>query len=74
MRDDFEAEDFCTVVFDEFFFTAIATDNFVRHLLRLMWFVYPRLAANRIENLIKLTEPTTAPAPGLPPDPITKVT
>ncbi len=35
MAAEFEAEDFCTVVFDEFFFTNIASDNFVRHLLRL---------------------------------------
>jgi hypothetical protein len=34
MRDEFEAEDFCTAVFDEFFFASIAHDNTVRHLLR----------------------------------------
>ncbi len=40
MRDDFESEEFCTIVFDEFFFTSISSDNFVRHLLRLLWCVY----------------------------------
>ncbi len=34
MANEFEAEDFCTVVFDEFFFTNITSDNFVRQLLR----------------------------------------
>ena len=37
MKEDFEAEDFCTAVFDEFFFTCINVDNVVRHLIRLLW-------------------------------------
>lgn len=74
MKDDFEAEDFCTVVFDEFFFTAITHDNFVRHLLRLLYFVYPKLSNTRNENLLKLTEPassgSSSSSRGLPADPI----
>jgi hypothetical protein len=62
MRDDFEAEDFCTIVFDEFFFTSINSDNVVRHLMRLLWFVHPKVSANRLDNLIKLTEPVAASA------------
>ena len=50
MRDDFEAEDFCTVVFDEFFFTLINSDNVVRHLLRLLKFVYTKVSTTRLEN------------------------
>ena len=57
MREEFEAEDFCTVIFDEFFFTSITADNFVRHLLRLLWFVHPKLSRSRLENLLKITEP-----------------
>ena len=36
MKEDFEAEDFCTAVFDEFFFTCINVDNVVRHLIRFI--------------------------------------
>lgn len=60
MRDDFEAEDFCTIIFDEFFFTLINSDNVVRHLLRLLKFVHPKVSPTRLENLMKLTEPTAA--------------
>ena len=60
MRDDFEAEDFCTVVFDEFFLTLITNDNVVRHLLRLLRFVHTKVSPTRLENLMKLTEPTAA--------------
>ena len=70
MRDDFEAEDFCTVVFDEFFLTLITNDNVVRHLLRLLKFVHTKVSPTRLENLMKLTEPTAAAssstASGLP--------
>ena len=38
---EFEAEDFCTVVFDEFFSTNVASDNIARHLLRYTSSIYP---------------------------------
>lgn len=62
MRDEFEAEDFCTAIFDEFFFASIAHDNTVRHLLRLLWFVHTKVSATRLNNLMKLTEPNSAAA------------
>ena len=60
MRDDFEAEDFCTVVFDEFFLSLINNDNIVRHLLRLLKFVHTKVSSKRLEDLMKLTEPTAS--------------
>ncbi|CAB4061650.1 COBRA1 [Lepeophtheirus salmonis] len=57
MREDFESEDFCTVVFDEFFFTNITCESYVRHLLRLLWAVYTKINATRLKNLMKLAEP-----------------
>ena len=58
MRDEFEAEDFCTTVFDEFFSASIQHENTVRNLLRLLWVVHPKVSPTRLENLIKLTEPS----------------
>ena len=58
MKEDFEAEDFCTVVFDEFFFTCINIDNVVRHLMRLLWWVHPKLPPARLDTLLKVAEPT----------------
>ena len=60
MKDEFDAEDFCTVVFDEFFFSLIGSDNVIRHLLRLLWYVYSKISSVRMENLMKLTEPAAA--------------
>ena len=59
MKEDFEAEDFCTAVFDEFFFTCINVDNVVRHLIRLLWWVHTKLPPARLETLLKVAEPTT---------------
>jgi len=58
LKEEFEQEDFCTAVFDEFFFTCITGDNVARHLLRLLWWVHPRLPAARIDTLLKVAEPT----------------
>ena len=70
MRDEFEAEDFCTVVFDEFFHPLITHDNIVQHVLRLLKFVHTKISPTRLENLMKLTEPSadasTSSASGLP--------
>jgi len=58
MKEEFEAEDFCTAVFDEFFFTCINIDNVVRHLMRLLWWVHPRLSPARLDTLMKVAEPS----------------
>ena len=64
MRGEFDAEDFCTVIFDEFFFTLLGSDNVIRHLLRLLWFVHPKIGnTTRLDNLMKLTEPLSGVAP-----------
>ena len=54
MKDEFEQEDFCTAVFDEFFFTCINIDNVVRHLMRLLWWVHTKLPPARLETLLKV--------------------
>ena len=59
MKEEFEAEDFCTAVFDEFFFTCINIDNVVRHLMRLLWWVHPRLPPARLDTLMKVAEPSS---------------
>ena len=54
MKDEFEAEDFCTAVFDEFFFTCINVDNVVRHLMRLLWWTHAKLSQARLDTLLKV--------------------
>ena len=58
MADEFVHEMFCTVVFDEFFFTAIAKENVVRHLTKLVWYVHHKLPAGRLDTLMKALQPS----------------
>lgn len=59
MGEEFVAEDFCTVVFDEFFYAGLTRDNVTRHLLKLLWYVYPKLPDSRLHTLVKALQPPT---------------
>ncbi|RZF34663.1 hypothetical protein LSTR_LSTR010828 [Laodelphax striatellus] len=59
MGDEFTAEDFCTVIFDEFFYAGLARENVIRHVLKLLWYVYPKLPTARLHTLIKVLQPTS---------------
>jgi hypothetical protein len=58
MTEEFTAEDFCTVIFDEFFFAGIARENVIRHLLKLLWYTHAKLPAGRLETLVKALQPS----------------
>ena len=47
MSDELATEDFCTVIFDEFFFTALAKENVVQQLGKLLWHTHAKLPAAR---------------------------
>jgi negative elongation factor B len=59
MSEDFAAEDFCTVVFDEFFCPGLPQENVTRHLLRLIYNVYPKLCQQRLESIMKTLQPSS---------------
>lgn len=59
MADEFAAEDFCTVIFDEFFYAGLSRENVIRHVLKLLWYVYPKLPSARLHTLIKVLQPTS---------------
>lgn len=59
MPDEFSNESFCTVIFDEFFLTGLGRDNVTRHLLKLLWYIYPKLPTARLHSLLKALQPTS---------------
>lgn len=65
MGEEFVAEDFCTVVFDEFFYAGLTRDNVTRHLLKLLWYVYPKLPASRLHTLVKALQPSSQVSSGV---------
>lgn len=58
MPEEFIAPAFCTGLFDEFFFAGLQRDNVTRHLLKLLWYIHPKLPSNRTQTLIKALQPT----------------
>lgn len=63
LEDEFAAEDFCTIIFDEFFMTNIMRENVSRHLIKLLWHVHTKLPASRLEaittSLLQLSQHNT---------------
>ncbi|EFN88274.1 negative elongation factor B [Harpegnathos saltator] len=59
MADEFSTESFCTVIFDEFFLTGLSRDNVTRHLLKLLWYIHPKLPSARLHSLLKALQPTS---------------
>ncbi|CAG4946986.1 unnamed protein product [Colias eurytheme] len=57
LPDEFQGEDFSTVLFDEFFFAGLSRDNVTRHLLKLIWYIHPKLPETRIHTLMKALQP-----------------
>ncbi|GFT08896.1 negative elongation factor B [Trichonephila clavipes] len=55
--DEFSAEDFCTVVFDEFFLTGLTKESVVRHILKLFNYVYTKLPPSRLDGVMKALQP-----------------
>lgn len=58
MGEEFVNEDFCTGLFDEFLFAGLTRDNVTRHMLKLLWYIHPRLPAVRLSTLMKALQPT----------------
>ncbi|XP_055681580.1 negative elongation factor B [Lutzomyia longipalpis] len=58
MAEEFTAEDFCTGLFDEFLFARLTRDNVTRHMLKLLWYIHPKLPSGRLQTLLKALQPT----------------
>ncbi|XP_015514538.1 negative elongation factor B isoform X1 [Neodiprion pinetum] len=59
MADEFSGESFCTVIFDEFFLAGLTRDNVTRHLLKLLWYIHPKLPPARLHSLMKALQPNS---------------
>ena len=50
MCDELATEDFCTVIFDEFFFTALAKESVVQQLGKLLWHTHAKTAGGQTRD------------------------
>ncbi|BFZ20311.1 hypothetical protein BsWGS_23350 [Bradybaena similaris] len=53
MKDDFQHDDFCIAVLDDFFMPAVSREHVLRHLLRLLTYVHHRLPRHRLESAME---------------------
>lgn len=58
-QDEFSHADFCELVFDQFLLSLGPQENVVRHLLRLMWYVYPKMDSQRVVQILTATQPAS---------------
>lgn len=57
MSDEFAHDDFCSVVFDDYLLPGISRENVFRHLLRLLWYIHPKVPPGRLQAILDGTQP-----------------
>lgn len=57
MADEFANEEFCDMVFQGFFKSGLSTNNVLRHMLRLIWYIHPKLQQEKIAKLMEAIKP-----------------
>ena len=57
-QDEFANADFCDVVFDNFLLTMLNQENVLRHTLRLLHFVNPKMDSNKVVAILTATQPS----------------
>lgn len=55
--EEFSNDESCTAVFDDFLLPAISNENIVKHIMRLLWHIHPRLPPQRLESLMESLQP-----------------
>lgn len=64
MADSFSSQDLCCAVFDKFFMPYLSRENVIRHLLRLLRWIYQKVdgfTVNRVIKSLKSYIPTNGP-------------
>ncbi|KAK3748650.1 hypothetical protein QZH41_015350 [Actinostola sp. cb2023] len=57
MQEEFASSDFCNVVFDNFLLGLTSQTAAIRHTLRLLWFVYPKIYSHKVVQILTATQP-----------------
>jgi negative elongation factor B len=56
MADEFSNEDFFSGLFDGFLFTGLTRDNVSKHIMKLLWYIHPKINRTRLNTLMKGTK------------------
>ncbi|XP_045193418.2 negative elongation factor B-like [Mercenaria mercenaria] len=57
MSEEFTHEDFCEVVFGHFFKSGLSKQNVLRHMLRLVYYIHPRVPQDKLAAIMEMIKP-----------------
>jgi hypothetical protein len=57
MQDEFSNADFCNIVFDNFLLGLTSQTAAIRHTLRLLWFIHPKMDSHKVVQILTATQP-----------------
>lgn len=58
-QDEFSHLDFCDLVFDQFLLPLVSHTSVLRHTLRLLWYVLPKVDPQKVVHVLTIAQPTS---------------
>lgn len=58
-HEEFSHGDFCELVFDQFLVPLVSHSSILRHTLRLLWYVVPKMDPQKVVNILTITQPSS---------------
>lgn len=57
--EEFSHADFCDLVFDQFLLLLVSNLSVLRHTLRLLWYVLPKMDPQKVVHILTITQPSS---------------
>lgn len=57
MAEEFAHDEFCEVVFKHFFEPGLSKHNVLRHMLRLVYYIHPRIPQEKLKTIVETLKP-----------------
>ncbi|KAJ7334424.1 hypothetical protein OS493_014738 [Desmophyllum pertusum] len=58
-QDEFSHLDFCDLVFDQFLLVLVSDTSVLRHTLRLLWYVLPKVDPQKVVHVLTIAQPSS---------------
>ena len=58
-HEEFSHGDFCDLVFDQFLLLLASHSSVLRHTLRLLWYVLPKMDPQKVVHILTVTQPSS---------------
>jgi len=58
-QDEFSHPEFCDLVFDQFLLPLVSNPSVLRHTLRLLWYVLPKVDPQKVVHVLTAAQPSS---------------